>query len=150
MALFEKTIEVRWADVDQNRHVRHTAYYDYGAYTRIRFFIENGFDSDRMEELQFGPIIFREECSFIKEIHPSDTLKINLLRGPLREDGSRWTLYHELFNSKGEKCAHIAVDGAWMHPEKRKLVIPPSGIAKALYSLPIGEAFIFNKQSAKK
>lgn len=47
---FEKEIEVRWADVDQNRHVRHSAYYDYGAHVRVACLTAAGYDADRLGE----------------------------------------------------------------------------------------------------
>ena len=92
-----------------------------------------------------GPIMFKEECSFLKELHPEDTITINLLKGDLREDGSRWVLHHEIFNQKGEKCAHLSIQGAWMDLVKRKLTIPPTDIAQAMHELPAGEYFVYQK-----
>lgn len=146
MKKFEKTIEIRWSDSDPNRHVRHSAYYDYGAFTRIRFFIESGFDSAKMNQLNIGPIIFKEECSFIRELHPDDTITINLLRGDINEDGSRWILHHEIFNSQGIKSAHLTIKGAWMDLIKRKLAIPPIEMKDAFLELPPGEAYVYKKQ----
>lgn len=142
---FEKTIEVKWADVDQNRHVRHSAYYDYGAFVRIRFITEAGYGAKKCEEIKLGPILFKEECSFIKEINPDDTLRVNMLKGQISEDVSRWTVYHEIYNQTGEKVAHIKATGAWMDTEKRKLTIPPKDLAKAFNDLPIGEDYSYKK-----
>ena len=130
MKTFEKEIEVRWSDVDQNRHVRHSAYYDYGAHIRIRYFNELGFN---------------EECSFIRELNPDDTITINLLNGETSKDASRWALYHEIFNTKGEKCAHLKVEGAWIDLSKRKLTIPPIELANSMLDLPKGEDFSYKK-----
>ena len=124
MKTFEKEIEVRWSDVDQNRHVRHSAYYDYGAHIRIRYFNELGFNAQKFAALNIGPVIFKEECSFIRELNPDDTITINLLNGETSKDASRWALYHEIFNTKGEKSAHLKVEGAWIDLSKRKLTIP--------------------------
>ncbi len=143
---YHKEITVRWSDVDQNRHVRHSAYYDYGAHIRIRFFAERGYGADRLKELNLGPIMFKEECSFLKELHPEDTITVNLLKGDLREDGSRWVLHHEIINQKGDKCAHLSIQGAWMDLEKRKLTIPPIDIAEAMHALPAGDYFVYKKQ----
>lgn len=146
MKRFEKKIEVRWADVDQNRHVRHSAYYDFGAHIRIRYFNSLGYDAKQFEDLNLGPIIFKEECSFLKELSPDDTITINILSGPSKEDGSKWSLYHEIFNSKGVKCAHIKLEGAWIDLSKRKLTIPPIELGKALLNLPKGEDFTYKKK----
>jgi acyl-CoA thioester hydrolase len=145
MKVFEKKIEIKWADVDQNRHVRHSAYYDYGAFVRIKFMSEAGFGAYKMSELNIGPILFKEGCSFIKEVHPDDILRVNVLGGSMSEDGSRWTLYHELFNQNNEKVAHISAVGAWMDTEKRKLTTPPIELAKAFQSLTYGEEYVYKK-----
>ncbi len=148
MKKFEKNIEIRWSECDPNRHVRHSAYYDYAAHIRIRFFAENGFDSHKMQELSLGPILFKEECSFIREIHPNDTILINLLKGEMKEDASRWILHHEIYSENGDKCAHISVTGAWMNLDLRKLTVPPAKMAEILHELPEGTQYVYKK--AKK
>ena len=145
MQKFEKTFEVKWADVDQNRHVRHSAYNDYAAYVRIRFITEAGFGANKLEELNLGPILFKEECSFIKEIKPDDTVRVNMLNGDISENASRWKIHHEIFNQRDEKVAHITVKGAWMDMVKRKLADPPTELAKAFQCLPSGEDYIYGK-----
>lgn len=142
---FEREIEVRWADCDANRHVRHSAYYDYGAHSRIRFFNELGYDSKKMDEIHMGPILFKEECSFIRELRAEDQIRVNLLKGKIAEDGSRWELHHEIYNGEGVKSAHITISGAWMDLQKRRLMIPPAELAKELHKLPEGEAYIYKK-----
>ena len=143
---YQKEIAVRWSDVDQNRHVRHSAYYDYGAHIRIRFFAEHGYGAERFQALNIGPIMFKEECSFLKELHPEDIITINIKKGDLREDGSRWVLHHEIFNQDGQKCAHLSIQGAWIDLAKRKLTTPPADIAQALHTLPAGDYFVYKKQ----
>lgn len=145
MEKYEKQIEVRWSDVDQNRHVRHSCYYDYGAHVLIRFFAESGFDSKTISALNIGPIIFKEECSFIRELGPDDSITVNLQKGKMNEDASRWVMHHEIFNSKSEKSAHITLTGAWMDLAARKLTVPPKQLAKALHELPEGQEFAYKK-----
>ncbi len=140
---FETEIEVRWADVDQNVHLRHSAFYDYGTHARIRFFQATGYDSKKMNALHFGPVLFKEECSFLKEVGLEDTLTVNMLKGSVSEEGGRWTIHHELFNQQGQKVAHITVKGAWLHLLERKLTLPPAALAKALHDLPPGEVFVY-------
>jgi acyl-CoA thioester hydrolase len=144
MIKYEKEIEVRWADCDANRHVRHSAYYDYGAHVRIRFF-EEFYGADKMQALAIGPILFKEECNFIREIRSDDIIRVNFLKGQLNEDASRWILYHEIYDDKGEKKAHLKLTGAWMDLNKRKLCIPPAEIAKFLHDLPQGEDYVYKK-----
>lgn len=144
---FEKIFEVKWADVDQNRHVRHSAYYDYGAYVRIRFITESGYGAKKSDEIHLGLILFKEECHFIREISPDDKVRVNILKGDINKDGSRWTVYHEIYNQNEEKVAHIKAIGAWMDTSKRKLTIPPADLANAFHKLSTGEDYVYKKTS---
>ena len=141
MNKFENIIQVRWSDVDQNRHVRHSAYYDYAAFTRVKIIAEAGFGSKELEEGNIGPILFKEECSFIREVKPEDKVRVNMLKGDMREDGSRWVIHHEMFNQNDVKVAHITVHGAWMDIEKRKLTNPPLQLAQIFTDLPKGDYY---------
>lgn len=145
MKPFETRIEIRWSDADPNRHVRHSAYYDYGAHARIRFFKEYGFSAKELAKLDLGPIIFKEECSFIRELHPDNVITVNMLKGDVSQDGSRWTLHHEILNEEGVKCAQISTQGAWMDLNKRKLTLPPQEIARAVHDLPSGKFYVYSK-----
>ena len=142
---FEKQIEVRWADVDQNRHVRHSAYYDYGAHVRVACLEQAGYDAERMGMEGFGPILIHEECTIIKQIKANETISVNLLHGPLDPNGIKFTLHHEFFNANGEKLAHLSVKGAWMDLRKRKLTAPPDALRKAFAEVEEGAHFVYKK-----
>jgi acyl-CoA thioester hydrolase len=42
MSTFIKEIHIRWADLDPNFHVRHSAYYDFGAQHRVEILEQLG------------------------------------------------------------------------------------------------------------
>jgi acyl-CoA thioester hydrolase len=142
---FEKKFEVKWADLDPNGHVRHSAYYDYGGYIRIRFISESGYGQKKLAELKLGPILFKEECHFIKEIGMGDVLRVNILKGEISSDCSRWIVHHEIFSQDEQKVAHITAQGAWLNTEKRILTSPPTDLAKAFHRLPPGEGFNYKR-----
>lgn len=122
---YEKTLQIRWADLDPNFHVLHSKYFDFGAYCRMSFFTENGITVPLMQENHIGPIIFREECLFKSEIKFGDILIINLLLDKLTEDYRKWTLQHEIWKNGDTLSALITVDGAWMDTVARKVIAPP-------------------------
>src|SRR3954471_20096804 len=62
MQTYSQTIQIRWADIDANRHLRHSVYYDYGAAMRMNVLSERGLTTKKLEELMMGPILFREEA----------------------------------------------------------------------------------------
>ena len=132
MNQFNTSVEVRWADLDPNFHVRHSIYYDYGAYCRIQFLAAHGITAQFMHQHHFGPILFREECVFKKEITLADKITIDLKLVKARKDGSRFTMQHQIFKNNEIVAAIITLDAAWIDTVKRKLTLPP---AEALHTL---------------
>ncbi len=145
MDKFSKIISIRWADIDANFHLRHSAYYDFGAQQRMDVLEHAGLTLRIMQEQGFGPILFREECIFRKEISLSDTITITAKLLKMKADTSRWTLQHELLSQDNKCCALITVDGAWIDTKKRKLLSPiPTIIINALNAFPKAEEFILS------
>ncbi len=127
MDLYSKKFEIRWADLDPNYHVLHSRYYDYGAYCRMSYFVEKGLTPQLMTHYQIGPILFREECNFKKEIHFGDDMLINMKIVKHTENFSRLSIAHEIWK-KDILCANIVAEIAWINTVKRKLTIPPQEI----------------------
>jgi acyl-CoA thioester hydrolase len=134
-------IQIRWADIDANNHLRHSVYYDYGALVRIQFMSEMGLTMKRLEEIRFGPVIFREEAQFKKEIHFHDKITINLKALNARKDFARWTLQHEILKEDGTLATIITLNGSWIDLDKRKLALPIPEIANVFDAMPKAENF---------
>jgi acyl-CoA thioester hydrolase len=141
MKEFNRMIQIRWSDLDPNFHLRHSVYYDWGAYCRVEFLNEHGLTADVMVQLQFGPILFREECIFRKEIKSGDVVKINLQVTKARKDFSRWSIRHQILKNDNVLCAELTVDGAWMNLVQRKLMSPPEKVHEVFEKMPKAEGF---------
>ena len=141
MDSYIKKIELRWSDLDPNFHLRHSVYYDYGAYARISFLEEHGLTARVMGELNFGPILFREECIFRKEIRLGDAISIDLQLTKARQDQGRWSIQHRIFKNGDILAAVLTVEGAWINTIHRKLAVPPEDIAKVFNDMPRSEQF---------
>ena len=122
---FKVKFATKWSDFDPNRHMRHTAYNEYAAEVRIRYFSEHNFSIQEFTKHNVGPILFTEETSFRKEIHLGENITVNLKLQGLSENNERWKLIHEVYNEAGKLSAIIKVYGAWIDLTKRKLRIPP-------------------------
>jgi acyl-CoA thioester hydrolase len=143
MTSFSKQLSFRWSDLDPNFHVRHSAYYDFGAQHRIEILESLGLTMKVLQINTFGPILFREECVFRKEIALSDTIFIHTKISKMRPDASRWSIVHEFKNEEDKLCATITVDGAWMDTKLRKIANPTPAIAmEAMTSIPKTVDFI--------
>lgn len=139
--MYSKNVEVRWADLDPNFHVRHSVYYDYGASCRIDYMEQHGLTAHFMQLHHFGPILFREECIFRREIRLGDKLSMDVKLLKATRDYGRWTMQHQLVKNDGVLAAIITVDGAWIDTEKRKLTIPPPEARNTFDIMPRNEQF---------
>ena len=129
-------VQIRWSDLDPNFHLRHSVYYDWGAYCRMRYFDEHDLTGDVMQSLHTGPIIFREECVFRKEIKFGDAVTIDLLITSARKDFSRWSLRHRIMKNENVLPATLTLDMAWLNLLERKLAIPAEQIFTIIDGIP--------------
>ena len=141
MQEFIKEIQVRWSDLDPNVHLRHSVYYDWGAFCRITFFEQYKLTTGVMQHLEIGPILFREECIFRREIRLGDHVTIDLQVLKAKRDYSRWTIQHTVRKNGDTISAIITVDGAWLDTAKRKLAIPPIEVNESFALMPTNENF---------
>jgi acyl-CoA thioester hydrolase len=138
---FKVTFNTKWSDFDPNRHMRHTAYNDYAAEVRVRFFQKQGLSINEFAKLNIGPILFKEETSFLKEIHIGENITVNMTLEESSKGLERWKFKHQIFNEKGEISAEIKVYGAWIDLQKRKLTGLPSNYHHIFEDLPKNENF---------
>lgn len=132
---------VLWSQIDANMHLRHSAYSDFAAQARLNVLKSMGFDAKLLASLKIGPILFREELVYLKEISLNDSVKVTCLLSKCRKDGSRWSFTQEIFRSDGTKAAQVNTDGAWIDTEKRKLTgLPPEQLEK-FNTIPKSESF---------
>ena len=133
---FEVTFNTKWSDFDPNRHMRHTAYNDYAAEVRVRFFQEHGLSINEFAKLNLGPILFKEETSFFREVHIGESITVKIELEGVSENIERWRFKHDIYNQRGTLAAEIKVYGAWIDLSKRKLAAPPKNFANMFNDLP--------------
>ncbi|UII23426.1 acyl-CoA thioesterase [Fulvivirga ligni] len=136
------SFKILWSQIDANQHLRHSAYADFGAQARVQALQNIGFDMATFQKLKIGPILFREEMIYLREVAPNDIITITADLVKCRQDGSRWSIKHEVFRSDGVKAAQINVDGAWLDLVQRKLAVLPEELAEKFMTLPKDEEFV--------
>ena len=127
-----QTYTVRWAELDPNGHMRHSAYADFAADHRVAWLAAAGYDLPRFAQLRLGPILFREETKFLKELRGGEKIQVEgrVLRAT--PDAARWTIEHSIYKEDGQLAATVTVDGAWLDLDRRKLTAPPADLAAAM------------------
>ncbi|TDH20048.1 acyl-CoA thioesterase [Segetibacter sp. 3557_3] len=144
MQTFQKPIDIRWSDIDMNGHVRHSAFYDFGAFCRISYLAEHGLGQQQLLSYQIGPVLFREECVFKRELTFGDKVWINMTLLSSRRDSSRWTMQHEIWKNDDVLAAIITIDGAWIDVVKRKLTGLPAEAIDSFAQIPRAANFAWS------
>ena len=137
---FSQPVGLRWADLDPNGHVRHSVYYDWGAMARISFLEGKGVGLPWMTANAIGPVLFREEARFLRELRFGDQLSIDVWLAGASADGRKWRMRHRILRG-AELAATLEVDGAWLDLRARKIVTPPEAMVRAFTGLGRTEDF---------
>lgn len=132
---YRKTVEVRWADLDPNRHVRSTVYADYAAHARVAWMSDHGFPLARLEELGIGPVLMREDSRFFREVTLGEQLTIILHLNGYSADGSHWRFRQALLKASGQVAATVEVEGGWLDLRARRFIAPPAELLALVDSL---------------
>jgi acyl-CoA thioester hydrolase len=134
---------VLWSQIDANMHLRHSAYADFAAQARLGLLDFVGLSMETLVPLQLGPILFREELHYLREIVVNERVSVTAELTKARRDGSRWSFRQEIYKQDGTKAAVIVVDGAWIDTGKRKLGKLPDELTATFFDkIPRSDDFI--------
>lgn len=140
---FKISFPTRWADFDPNNHMRHSAYNDYAAESRVRLFSKYGLSLKEFNDFKIGPILFKETTSFYREISIGDDVTVEVFLKGASKLGERFKFIHKIYCGDGVLSAKIEIYGAWIDLSKRKLTTPPSIVLEVFEKLTKTEDFEF-------
>lgn len=129
-------IEVRWSDLDANRHLANSAYVNYGGHIRTKFLAENGFSQQEFQANNIGPIAFSETTHFFKEIMPNETIYLTMELKGVSENRTFFEFVHNFYKADGTHAASSRMSGAWFNLNQRKLAVPPENLLKVINEMP--------------
>jgi len=132
---------VRWADLDPNAHMRHTAYMDYAAQARVGFLAAGGFSLEHFQQLHIGPVLFREETRYLKEVRANERITVTTELSGLSANGKHWRMRHRIFNQRDELACVVDVQGAWLDLATRKITSAPPELLAAMQRAPRTEDY---------
>ncbi len=119
--MYFKEFEIRWSDVDANRHLANSAYVNFMGHTRMAFLMEMGFDQKTLAKYNMGPVAFYEHIYYFKEVFLGQQITVSMEIMGLSEDGKFFEFHHDFYNAKGENFAHGEMMGSWIDLKTRKL-----------------------------
>ncbi|MDB5145189.1 MAG: hypothetical protein JWQ66_3902 [Mucilaginibacter sp.] len=134
--------QVLWSQIDSNQHMRHSAYADFAAQARITMLESLGLKLATLYEYKIGPVLFREELIYLREIGINEFIRVTCELIRARRDGSRWAIRHDLYRGDGVKAATINAEGAWIDMEKRKIAILPIELSQMFMSAPRSSDYV--------
>jgi acyl-CoA thioester hydrolase len=122
-------------------HLRHSAYADFAAQARVTMLEQMGFGAKELKANKLGPILFREELLYLREIGLNDHVTVTCTMVKCRKDGSHWSFTQDIYRKDGVKAAVVNTDGAWIDTEVRKLVALPGPLMERFSAIPKAEDF---------
>ena len=120
--------EVRWSDIDANRHLANTSYVQYCAQTRMAFMAKHKMGVSQLNRWGVGPVILHERYSFFKEIYADQEVIVSLEISGSSEDASIYQFTHKFYLPDGTHCATAEATGVWIDMMLRKTTTPPDDI----------------------
>ena len=140
-AFFFKKFEIRWSDVDANRHLGNTWYISYMSHVRMSFFTEIGFGQLEMAKNKIGPVITYERVHYFKEIMPDQSIWVSLSLKGISDDATIFKFMHRFYNQEGRNLAACEMMGTWIDLESRKIKKPPQHLFHLINKLDHEEPF---------
>ena len=149
--MYLKEFEVRWSDLDANRHLANSAYVNFMAHTRMAFLWDLGLDQKSLATHQIGPVVFHEHMYYFKEVFPGRPIKVSLEVLGMSEDGKFFEFQHNFYDVKGKNVAYCEMIGAWISLKTRSLVCLPNDLLTIFNTVDRPEGFrILTKEDTRK
>lgn len=149
--MYLKEFEVRWNDIDANRHLANSAYINYMAHTRMSFLWELGFGQKTLAEHQIGPVAFYEHMYYFKEVFPGRPIRVSLEVAGMSEDGKFFEFHHNFYDANGKNVAYCEMMGAWMSLKSRSLIALPEELLKIFNTVERPNGFrILTKEDTRR
>jgi acyl-CoA thioester hydrolase len=141
MEAYSIPYQVRWTDIDANRHVRYSAYIDAAAELRYRFFTEHNLPPEAFDDLGVGPVYTSLTANFYREVRLGETLTITYLLSGLSPHGVRWKVQHEFLKSNGKKAVTVSLEGTILDLTTRQPAVPTPEIMAVFQQVPRSPEF---------
>jgi acyl-CoA thioester hydrolase len=141
MTPYSKTYQIRFSDIDANRHVNYAAYIEVAGDMRYQFFTENGFPPERFEQLGIGPVYTLITTQFLREVLLGETVTVTFMLSGLSPQGMFWNVHHDIFKSNGKKAVSMVMEGTILDLTARRPLPPIPDLLQVFQSIPRTDDF---------
>lgn len=149
MSTYYHKFEVRWRDIDANKHLGNSSYVEYCAQTRMSFMKKHKMGLSELNRWGIGPVILHERFSFFREIYMDQEVYVSLEIDGIAEDASIYQFVHKFYLPDGTHCATSEAFGVWIDMMLRKSTTPPDDILEVMNRYKSKDAKVFTKADIK-
>lgn len=126
--MYYHKFEIRWNDLDANRHLANSSYIQYATQTRMAFMQKHRLGLAELNRWGIGSVILHESVSFFNEVYLNQELVVGLELAGFSEDGGVYEFEHRFYLPNGIHCATSQVLGVWIDTMLRKATTPPDDV----------------------
>ncbi len=144
-------INIRWSDIDANRHLANSAYINFMSYARVVEMKKAGVTQKVLEKHNLGPIVFYEKIFYFKEVLPEQPVFIDIKLKGLSADYKFFQFEQNMYDENGQNMAGYEMMGSWIDMKKRKLATLPQELAELFQHIERTEDFkVLTKEDTRK
>ena len=148
--MYIKEFEIRWNDLDANKHLGNSTYVEYMSHTRMGFLTSHGLSLDVINSYGLGPIVMYEHVYYFKEIGLDDKIKVSLEVSGMSEDGRFIQIEHNFYNEEGKNLANAEMLFSWMDLKTRRFGKIPEELLLKIENFPRTKNFKILSREATK
>jgi acyl-CoA thioester hydrolase len=141
MEAYSMPYEVRWTDIDANRHVRYSAYIDAASELRYRYFTHFNLPPEAFDNLGVGPVYTALNATFFREVRLGETLTITFQLAGLSPQGMRWKFHHDFFKANHKKAVTVTLEGTLLDLATRQPACLTPEIMQVFQQMPRSSNF---------
>jgi acyl-CoA thioester hydrolase len=139
---FSLPFQAQWSDMDQNGHMRTTAYLTAAENSRTQYFAAHGFSMQEFTRLAVGPVIQTDEIRYRSELLLHDSAILEVRLAGISPDGARFSLSNNFVRDDGRVVCKVTTVGGWLDLRRRRLTCPPRPLVDILQALERTEDFV--------
>lgn len=109
-----RSVPAQWSDMEQNGHMRTTAYLAAAEDVRMQFFDAAGFSMAAFARRGFGPVIQSDDLRYSAELRLLDTALGDLRLAGLSTDGARFQMRNTFTRLDGRPASTVTSTGGWL------------------------------------
>lgn len=149
--MYSKQFDIRWSDIDANKHLGNSSYVDFMSHTRMSFLQENGISLEVMNGLNLGPVALYEHIYYYREVLSGDPISVSLDVCGYTNDGRFIKIEHNFFDREGRNLASSEMLFSWIDITSRKLGRIPEELLVKIRAFPKAENFkILSNEDIRK